>query len=66
MKKYAVSYIIGSVMIAAAFITLFTDFSPGPVKSKNASWILFLGGAAFVIAGSRDYNEGLKKEKKDK
>ena len=66
MKGYAISYIIGSVFIAAAFATLFFDFKLAPVRSKDASWVLFLGGAALVVVGWRDHNETLNRRKDKK
>jgi hypothetical protein len=56
---YGRSYIVGTVLIILAFVTLFVDFkiSPLAVKSRQASWVLFLGGTAFVLVGWREQNK---------
>jgi hypothetical protein len=51
MKGYVTSYIVGSLLIAVAFVFLFVDVRLTPAKTKQASWALFLAGSAFVVVG---------------
>lgn len=64
MKGYARSYILGTILITGAFLTLFIDFKLAPVKSKDASWVLFLGGAVLVGVGWRAHVKELNKKGK--
>jgi len=57
MKGYVRSYILGAILITAAFVILFVDFKLAPVKNKEASWVLFLGGAVLVLVGWREQNK---------
>jgi len=56
MKGYVRSYILGAILITAAFVTLFVDLKLSPAKSKQASWVFFLTGAVFVLVGWRKQN----------
>lgn len=63
MKGYTRSYIMGSIFIVLAFVTLFVDIKGMPsTKDKTGSWVLFLGGAVLVTVGWREQN----KKPKDK
>ncbi|HLG41287.1 MAG TPA: hypothetical protein VI461_16525 [Chitinophagaceae bacterium] len=63
MKGYTRSYILGGILIVAAFITLFIKTGLLPEKNKTASWFLFVGGAVLVVAGWKEQNEKNKKNK---
>jgi Na+-transporting NADH:ubiquinone oxidoreductase subunit NqrB len=56
MKGYVTSYIVGAILIIAAFVFLFVDVRLTPAKTRQASWALFLAGAAFVLVGWKQQN----------
>ena len=62
MKGYRLSYILGGILIASAFVALFMKNGLLPVKNKTASWALFVGGAVLVIMGWREQNEQSEKK----
>jgi hypothetical protein len=72
MKGYVRSYILGTILIAAAFITFFVKTDALPLSrdketNRTASWLLFLGGAILIMVGSRERNNAVKdKENKNK
>lgn len=57
MKGYARSYILGSILIAAAFVTLFVPVKALPFRGDIGSWLFFIGGALLVIVGWREQNK---------
>lgn len=68
MKPYVRSYLLGSILIAAAFLTLFVDvgLTPGSGRDTNGPWILFIGGLVLALYGSREHRQDLKKNKTGK
>ncbi len=57
MKGYTRSYILGSVLVAAAFLTIFFEPEYMPFTSSQASWVLFLGGVVLILVGWREQNK---------
>ncbi len=74
MKRHQVSFLLGVIFFAAAFIAKYNTVKESMTQSGkwvkvipgNAYWILFIGGAVFAFLGSREYDAYKKKlAKKD-
>lgn len=64
MNAHTRSYVLGGLLMAAAFVTRFTNVEMIPAKGSLGSWTLLIGGSILVLFGWWEQNKAHKKKRR--